>query len=288
MIIRMWIKRIVAIVLAIVCVGTGVLATPMDVKAANRVQGSAYLLAGKTIVITVFVKDGNKKVSSKQKKNDCLITEAAADFAMDIAYDYGKESNIITGNYSTNKDLIYEVTCKNPQNAKLDKSDTVRKEFKKNLYNEIKKKIPLNNLLKKYKTDSYIYRIVLPSMKFRAYMSSIGEAYYDEAIFTTTESNAGTVAHEMLHCFGAIDLYYSESDGHSQARKNLAEKLEKKYKGISFVMKGGEWTNDPRLVRATISDINLYFLGLSKDKKTLQKKYPMIKFPDVPGVGVGV
>lgn len=279
------VKKIIAFLMIFICLSTCVLTSTVNVKAANRSQHSAYLLEGKTIIITVFVKDGRKKVSNEQKKNDLLITQAEAEFGMDIAYDCGKESNIITGDYSKNKDLVYEVTCKNPQNIGAQKSYAVGEKFKDDLYSAINKKVPLNKLLKKYKTNSYIYRIVLPKMEFRAFMTTLGENRYDETIFTVTESDAQCVAHEMLHCFGAIDLYYQESDGICKAQKKLAQKIKKEYKGTKVIMQGGEWSSDKCLVRATISDINMYFLGLKGNKKKLQKKYPMVKFSDKPGVG---
>lgn len=185
-------------------------AAPDDQEWHNSATGSAGVLEGKSVIISIFIDDKNSKWTEKEKKKVNKKVSVAAKFISRQAKRYGKKVDLVTDIYNNEK-ICYSYTSK----TKL--SDSTRNQDR--LYKKIEKfidqSIDLTAVRRQYGTDSIGFLLHInksgASSTLVHIMEEGREHFYEcSTLFSKyrgKEEGASTYAHEMLHLFGARDLY---------------------------------------------------------------------------------
>ena len=176
--------------------------------------GTANTPVGRTIVVSIFCDDENYSwdFDSKIDRNTVDKTnrylQIAGDYIENIAKDYGKEAEFIT-DFQENQDLFYRVFLD------CDMSDEDSRDYC--VWKYIDKNIDTDTLMEKYDADNLIFFLVNNTDWNNDTITSTrdwyeGMEYPYEIVYLFTiddkEANCPAVyAHEMLHTFGAPDLY---------------------------------------------------------------------------------
>lgn len=238
-------------------------------------QGSVQFLEGDTVLVSVYVKSDDfwtSEETSKTKEN----MKIAVDYIESYGPKYGKNINLIYDD-GINEDLYY---CMDYDNALYD-SENDNFEFDKVFNSWIDKNIPLEEIKKKYDTESVGYVIFLDSYGVSytiAHFLQDGKKYFNEysVIYLYEDKRDYEVpsvyAHEILHMFGAIDLYKeNSSDGITNEFVNY---IDKNYPNeIMYTTYELDYRNNYNEITQQISDITAYMVGLTDDFYELNQ-YP--------------
>jgi len=178
------------------------------------VHGTAETIEGKTIVVSMFVSDGN--YSWDQTNSDDLSTisnvkkylSIAADYMEDTASSYGVEAEFVT-DFDENTDLIYYFTTQTDMEGETNIDDTV--------WTYIENNISTTDLMEKYNADNVVFLAVMNTDEKSSAITCTrnwyeGMPYPYEIVYLYNydygEINPPAVyAHEIYHAFGAPDLY---------------------------------------------------------------------------------
>ncbi len=278
----MWI-----VMLVLICVTSiGRVLVSGEANAASRIPkeewkksetGSAGVLEGKSVLVSIFVDDKDSKwtESAKKKANRKLLVSGR--YIEKQAKRYGKKVDLITDIYK-NTDLCYEYQ------TKMNVTDTDRKQDK--LYRKIHKYIdttlPITELREKYGTDSigFVLHMNKSGVSSAAVHYVEDTKYFYECAtlfskFEGVQEGAATYAHEILHLFGARDLYNeSLSDGITFSFvKYVAKKHPNDIMFSTYTMSGKQLTYK---IKNEVSRVTAYYLGWKK-KIPEKKKYPLMR-----------
>ena len=177
----------------------------------NRNGGSAYKLEGNVAVVTVFLTDPNmghgNEINVISKLNNAefwLKTKAAQ---------YGKEVNFFNFNYGLNGLASFPTPQGWSRNGNTFSSYTALQKFQDTPSGII-------DFAKSKGCDQAIVLFVSNgsgrSYAQDNYTSSTEVLDYDLIFAPNNVANEAIIAHEMLHLFGAVDLY--QLDGQSQSK----------------------------------------------------------------------
>jgi len=222
--------------------------TPLDGPAGtylNSPLGSAKLLVGVNLVVTIFVNFEGTTWNERDIQTIADKYRATEKFLEAEAQKYEKELDLLC-DFQACPDLCYTMTAGAKDIYETDfegfmedrpltdeqlewsnKSEELLNDFVKN-------NIPYPELAEKYGTDSivYIFQVPKTSQADYAIVNRIGLGYaetnYHEKVvqFNSHKYNSmGTLPHELLHTFGAADLYcHSQIDGVSAALMDYVKK----------------------------------------------------------------
>ncbi len=173
--------------------------------------GSAKYLAGRSIVINIFLDDKDRSTSPWSSEDMGYVREymaIAIDFIESEAERYGRESELIFDE----EDLYYY--------AEIDTSDYSDNEYASNddINDWIEDNIDVDALIEKYDTDSVAFMLYLNDSGISYCMPFVegdDEAWYYEKSYmyfydiygSDNREPPATYAHELLHQFGAVDVY---------------------------------------------------------------------------------
>lgn len=256
---------------------------PVSVQAAQRMTdeewrksktGSAGVLEGRAVIVSIFVNDANGKWTKKAKKKANRKMNVAGRYIRTQAKKYGKTVRLVTDIYE-NKDISYSYTTK--------KKLTDGTKSQDQLYRSIEKwmngNIDLTKIRESHHTDNigFVFHINKSgnSSTLIHYMEDEGKNFYECSTlfskFEGEEESAATYAHEMLHLFGARDLYMkSLADGiTSSFVKYVAKKFSNDIMYTTYASNGKQYIYS---IKNDISRVTAYFLGW-KTKIPEQKKY---------------
>ncbi len=179
--------------------------------------GSAKTPEGRTLVVSIFADadgyswdfDSDVDKNTIDKVNRYM--KIAGDYIEDVAADYGKESEFIT-DFQENSDLFYSVSLD------CDMSNDATRSYE--VWKYIDKNIDTNALKEKYDADNVIYFVINNTdwnnhniTSTRDWYSGMPYPYEIVYLFTIDDKEANcpaVYAHEMLHTFGAPDLYTTD------------------------------------------------------------------------------
>lgn len=186
-------------------------AAPGDREWRNSATGSAGVLEGRSVIISIFIEDNNSKWTKKEKKKTNKKVSAAAKFIRRQAKRYGKKVHLITDIYN-NKNICYSYTSKTKLSDSMRNQDRLYKKIEK----FIDQSIDLTAVRRQYGTDSIGFLLHINKSGLSStlvhFMEEGQEHFYEcSTLFSKykgKEEGASTYAHEMLHLFGARDLYY--------------------------------------------------------------------------------
>ena len=179
--------------------------------------GSADKMEGTTLIVTIMANDA---LSSWPNGVDDTMQRmlryqgVACRWLTDRASEYGVTANFIY-DWSVNSDLLYQRTFEEELVRYDGSMYGVQKQY---LVDEV----PVASLMQKYQANNVIFMFFL-NTDYSNEVNPWTIHYHDVAgsrsvdyefmnifvKFDNVETPPSTIAHEMLHCFGAPDLYYA-------------------------------------------------------------------------------
>ena len=267
-------------------------------------QGSAKFLAGKSIIVSIFMSPGNQNWDSAGISKNAENLRKAAKFLVSEGKRYSKDVELIC-DFETNADLKYDMKY----NGKLpslddeytgqesaddaasgvDQDEELNTKVSQDVDDFIESNIPYLALADKYGTDSIAYIVFVNkgegSCHARQYSIGSPEERYHEKCYMNgrTAQYPSVLAHETLHLFSTHDLYGKNlpfgitDELVKYARETYPDEimLPKKITGdVSYDM---ECTEE-------ISPISAYWLGWQNDIPELTQ-FPDLK-RDIPAAVV--
>ncbi len=236
--------------------------------------GSAGVLEGTSVLISIFIRDKETKWTKKEKKETNRRVKAAAGYLCRQAKRYGKKAKLIVDTQK-NKKISYTFE------TEMKVTDRTHLKLNRKIQKFINESINLDDVRKRYKTDS---------IGFLLHINKAGVSYTlphcveekDKDFFECSslfssdgyqETGAATYAHEILHLFGAPDLYEkSLPDG---ITASFVRYVRKKYPNeimyTTYTKRGKQLKYG---VKNKLSRVTAYFLGW-KEKIPEQKRYPL-------------
>lgn len=278
-------KRILSLILAVIFVFGSIVAEPGFARAAARMTddqwkqsltGSAGVLEGKSVIISIFISDKNTSWPAKAKKKANRKVKAAGTYIKSQAKKYGKQAELITDIYKY-EDICYSYKTK----MKLTDSDRSQNNLYAKVSRFIDKKIDLTAIREKYDTDSigFLFHINKSGISSTLvhYVEDGSENFYEcSSLFSKYEGQAegaSTYAHEILHLFGARDLY--EKCLTDRITSSFVKYVERKFPNdimySTYTMSGKQLLYR---IKNDISRVTAYFLGWKKSIPE-KKKYAL-------------
>ncbi len=193
---------------------------PMEYATRNYdFVGSCTKLSGTTVVVVIYLNDNSSSWTTQRMDRVKYKIGIATDYIEEAANYYGQSAEFIydDGYYS---DLSYEYDYYG-NITDFDSLDEYNYDpYQESLLEAINNYIPSQKLLNKYGADHIAYVGVM-NKEGRSYAYQYAEEYDDYyfeeccCLFYTDkgygeEEPPAVYAHEILHLFGAIDLYESE------------------------------------------------------------------------------
>lgn len=233
--------------------------------------GSAVRLNGTVLAVLIFLDDSESTWNTNDMNEVKERFDIAADYIEESAQAYGKQVDIITdtGNYG---DLSYETYY----NGYVEDFDTLTEydydPFQEALIDEINYNIPTTSLLQKYNAQSIAY-IGVVNKDGRSYAypydTEYDQRYYYEVgcIFFTDETYGeeeppAVYAHELLHLFGAQDLYENSDSYYNYFSSGQYDHIETYYANEIMYTTYDEYGYSVQgWVSNDISHITAYYLG---------------------------
>lgn len=246
------------------CYSTPVYATStstnLDTDWKNRPTGSVDKLEGRTLLVSIFFENCDSSWNPETRRNVKYKLDQATDFIINEAdMSYGKKVDFVY-DYYEHTDLVYHYDYGSSLNTSYESSSLFNA-----VYRYIDSNIPVEDLLTTYDANSIGFMCFV-NQNGTSYACPMPEepvacAKYEIAFFFSHYNNATTpasaYAHELLHLFGAKDLYRSsQEDGIS---KELAQYAIEHY---PFDVMLASWPDYKHTIQSEISPITAYYLGL--------------------------
>ena len=224
--------------------------------------GNAGKLKGTTVVVSIFTDDKNtswdlKKANKKDKKQIISKLKTATKYLEDSASKYDSDVSFIY-DFNAYPDLFYEVEF--TQNLLTEKNT-----YYETQVSYIKKYIDSDYLKNKFHADNIIYLFFLNTdyeNKIKPWtmahnncpnclveFSNIFYRFKDMVVPTST------IAHEMMHQFGAPDFYISNQTIPDEYVKHLEKE---KSKDIMF------YVNTGNKINSKFTALDAYYVGIGK------------------------
>jgi hypothetical protein len=197
----------------------------MDIRT-KWLAGSAKKLEGASYMLTVFITEGQWDYLEKRRIYDKIFE--ARKWLVHEAKRYGKNISIIGGHYGLNNNIIMDNIPVGTGSGK-EPTDIVTKVLQKIGY--INSFQFLEQAEKKKKCDN-VFVLVIANKTGRGYAIPFAQGFNKETYFLEgtilyknnfgSEIMSAEIAHEILHLFGAWDLYTNflqSSDRELKARQ---------------------------------------------------------------------
>lgn len=260
---RMFLKPFIVLCVIASCILTGFGSARKTSGWFDSPTGSAKYLDGSTILISLFIEDSSSSWSDDEKALVMSKMDLANDFLVAEGNSYGKTVNLIYDIYE-HPDLTYTIDY----SGRIDDSDDAAYDLLDYVTEYIDDNIPTQRLLKTYGVDSIAYMCFLDKSGVSyayPYYEGDSDIYYYETCFLYLRCDGdyeppAVYAHELLHLFGARDLYVTnELDG---ITKDFVQHIETNYPNeIMLTTYDENWENVQNYVSNDLTDITAYFIG---------------------------
>ncbi|MDO4967063.1 MAG: hypothetical protein Q4E51_10205 [Lachnospiraceae bacterium] len=206
-----------------------------NLKVFDYPLGTCGEMEGTTLLVSIFLNDSVSSWAGKESVIEDAIkyTGIATDWISKSASSYGCNCNFIY-DWKTYSDLYYEGSVDANMLDTKDNPDYVNETGWKFIDENIDSKA----LLEKYNADNIGYMFYFNTPKSNN-LTSCTRNYYEDMVYPyemcyiymfcegEEEAPAG-IAHEILHTFGAPDLYLADTDGENYGvSKQLVDELER-------------------------------------------------------------
>lgn len=176
-------------------------------------EGSAKYLSGRTGIVTFFVGDAGSEWTTSDITTVCDKLNIAAGYLMECGHKYHQNVELI---YNMSDMMFYEKF-----DQSLSKWEDIN--YTKQVYNWIDKDVNCEYLLSKYDLDGLAFLVVLNKDGIsyavahdvedgRSNYYEVAYLYLFDAEYPDRYESPAAYAHELLHLFGAVDLYNYESN----------------------------------------------------------------------------
>lgn len=242
--------------------------------------GSAKYLDGDSVLVSIFVDTEESDWSVHDENLVRANTEIACDYLKEQGRLYGKDVNLIY-DIDEHNDLEYRMPF-NITNHNVGK-DSYSDQLSMDVYDFIEKNIDTKVIMEKYQVNSIGYMVFVDDcsdkcLAYTFYETSNKKYYTDFCIiylnWTDGEKvDASTYAHEILHLFGARDLYHTSD--YVGIYKDFVLYAEKEY-GNDIMLGSFADKALSRNIDVDITKLTAYFLGW-REYITEIDTYPSIK-----------
>ena len=249
--------------------------------------GSAKYLDGSTVFVCIFLEDMGASWTEEEKQQVEDNLEVACDFLVEEGERYNKDVRLIY-NLSDGSDLVYDLyydayfpgSCSGSTNEALKEQVYDMYDYAVEFVHDY---IPSVGLMDKYKTDSIAYLVFVDGESDTASAFSYyhnNNTYYEELAFIPLRwqedymVNPDTYAHEILHLFGARDLYTTkEINGISKEFVIYTADRYPEDIMLGYATDGVSWEDS---ISSEISKITAYFIGWTEYIAELEQ-FPSIE-----------
>lgn len=164
--------------------------------------GSAKYLEGRTVFYSMFVDTPESSWTQEDKEEALTELAVATDYIVEAAEDYHKDVEFIF-DWNENPDLSGEATIDFPVSNEADFQDSL--DAKISVW--MKRTIPFETLLEESEADQYALLVFVhnPGTSYAIVYDGLDNPR--ESLIVFDEEPPSVYAHEILHLFGAHDLY---------------------------------------------------------------------------------
>jgi len=187
-------------------------------------HGSAGEIDGTTIVVSIFAEDPysdwDEKRDAETITNINKYLSIAGDYLEDVVSDYGKSATFIT-DFKSNPDLRYEM---NFEDQLTDPDYLDYGDIDYDVWEYIYDNIDQEQLMTEFHADNVVYMVMINSDESNEAITCTrnwyeGMPYEYEIVYLynidyEVVNCPAVYAHEILHTFGAPDLYTESEDFH--------------------------------------------------------------------------
>jgi hypothetical protein len=253
-----------------------------EVSAAPEALGSAGFLDRTTLVVSIFVSDADyqwdftNNAADQQTAQDTIkYVGIGTDFLKNAAAQYGKTADFVY-DWNQNQDIVYETSFMDRSLANTDSGYDSVDYF-------VKQNIPADTLREEYSAENVIYlafyntpeSFEITSNTVAILPSNSADYGADEMISVYTHCDGimetpGVYAHEMLHCFGAPDLYSDAKDNDYGLTTDLRNAYVQIHPDDIMYKDGYDPVSDEPVydhVPTQITDLTAYYVGLTDDSQ---------------------
>lgn len=243
-----------------------------NLKTSDYALGTCGEIEGTTLLVSVFLNDS----TSSWEDNLTVVGDAlkytgiATEWISKAASSYGCDCEFIY-DWNEYSDLYYEGTVDADMtgvDSNTDFVDEIGWKF-------IDENIDSKELLEKYNADNIGYMFYLNTPKSNN-MTSCTRDYYEDMVYPyemcyiymfvdDEEETPAGIAHEILHTFGAPDLYLEDTDGENYGvSRSLVEELEDTMSNDIMFTTYDAKNGNPYFDRITndFTDVDAYYVGL--------------------------
>lgn len=225
--------------------------------------GSAGYLRGDVLLISLYINDERSAWNAEQEENARACVDVACRFLVQQAKNYGEELRFYY-DVQEHPDLRYRAQFE------ADAEQDMTGRFTRWLYRWIDENVPVAELQERYGTENVgflalvaeeggAYTNVYYIEDTARYFNEISVLFYYYSYLRSTDREVPAVyAHEILHQFGAIDLYEDSPDF---SPENIAYVAETYPDDIMY----STYTDNGRLnyesIHLEVSPVTAYYLG---------------------------
>ncbi len=241
-------------------------------------HGSADTPEGKNLIVTVLASDFNYSWDLSKRDDIVRVSNMkkymgiAVDYIEDAARKYGKEAEFIY-DYDENIDLMYQNTFDiNLETENYDEIDDALTDY-------IENNVPVDELIDKYKAGNVVFMIAMNTDEKNKSITCTNTWYqgthnpYETILMYYVDEGEvnppAVYAHEILHAYGAPDLYTADEE--YGIDKNFLLYVEKNMDNdIMYVcsdIKSSEYVYDR--ITNDFSELDAYYVGLSNSSKVV-------------------
>lgn len=243
--------------------------------------GSAKYLDGSTVLVSIFLEDPYSDWDVSEQALVMSKMKIATDYLVSAGTEYGKSVSLTYDIYE-HPDLCYTLYYA----SEINDSDEASYDLLDYVVEYIDDNIPTQQLLSDYGAESIAYMCYINksgvSYTF-PYYEGDSDIYYYEACFMYLTCDGdyeppAVYAHEILHLFGARDLYASnEYDG---ITTDFVDYIETNYPNeIMLTTYDADWNNVQDSVTNDLTNITAYFIGWVDTIPELEA-FPSIRYKE--------
>ncbi len=253
--------------------------------------GSAKYLDGDSLLVSIFLEYMGIPWSDDEKRNVRSNMNVANEYLIEQGIDYGKRVNLIY-NLNEYSDICFTMPYYDPELMGEDYY-TNKDDPENNLYWSVSEyidaEISVKRLMERYDVNSIGFMVFMNTKSDKAltypYYEDTSEVLYKEICLINYrwESNndmvtPDTYAHEILHLFGARDLYRtSEADG---ITRDFVQYAANRYPKDIMLGNSSDVVAWKKRISSKIEDVTAYYLGW-KDEIRETSAYPSVKANNV-------
>lgn len=244
--------RIAAVVMSVVVLltagGSDVLGNPRS----SYGLGSARYLSGRNLLYSLFVDTTESSWEKAEKEEVLLKLEIAAEYIENAARGYRKKTELVY-NWQENADLTGNARVKFSINDQTDFEDRLDEEIA--LW--VENKIDYEGLMEQYEAEGIALLVFVnnPLPSYAIVYDGIDNP--KESVILAGEETPAAYAHEILHVFGAHDLYQN-----AEYTKAVTDYVKKAYPlEIMYTVTDEKGKKHDDQIVNIISPITAYHLG---------------------------